>query len=117
MAGRVSAGGRHFTVFWLTLRPSRLGFSHYGEPKNFGIVSGGLNEQFACFRREVESLITSVRAFEIGPRLWTRLAPVRHVLVWLPDTRDRDYCARMGDQTRRLTEPTVEEDTMAAAFE
>jgi hypothetical protein len=80
-------------------------------------VSGGLNEQFARFRREIESLISSVRAFEIGPRLWTRLAPVRPVLVWLPDTRDRDYCARMGDQTRRLTEPTVEEDTMAAALE
>ena len=67
MAGRVSASGRHFTVFWLTLRPSQLGFSHYGEPKNFGIVSGGLNEQFARFRREVESRISSVRPLRLGP--------------------------------------------------
>jgi hypothetical protein len=80
-------------------------------------VSGGLNEQFARFRREVESLISRIRAFEIGPRLWTGLARVRHVVVWrLPDTLDRDYCSQRGDQTRRLAELTVEEDTMAAAF-
>jgi hypothetical protein len=65
----------------LTLRPSQLGFSHYGEPKNFGIVSGGLNEQFARFRREVESLISASGPLRLGPAYGPGRRP--GVMSWL----------------------------------
>jgi hypothetical protein len=87
------------------------------EPKNFGVVAGGLDEKFARLRREVADLIVSIRASEVGPRLWTRYLGARPVVVWLPNTRDPDYRARIADQCRRLAELTADEETMAVAFE
>ena len=87
------------------------------EPKNFGLASGGLNEEFARLRREVDHLIGNIRASEVGPRLWARFLGARPVVLWLPDTRDPDYRARLADQCRRLAELTADEEAMAAAFE
>jgi hypothetical protein len=63
------------------------------EPKNFGVL--------------------------IGPRPFARFmgAGLRPVVVWLPNTRDPDYRARIADQCRRLAELTADEETMASAFE
>ena len=44
-------------------------------------------------------------------------AGLRPVVVWLPDTTDPDYRARIADQCRRLAALTADEETMASAFE
>jgi hypothetical protein len=87
------------------------------EPKNFGVVSSSSGEKLAPLRRQVDHLITEIRASEIGPRLAARFQGARPVVLWLPNTRDPDYRARLADQCRRLAELTAEEEAMAAAFE
>jgi hypothetical protein len=89
------------------------------EPKNFGVLTSGIGAEFARLRREIDRLIFDVRASEIGPRLFARFmgAGLRPVVVWLPNTRDPDYRARIADQCRRLAELTADEETMASAFE
>jgi hypothetical protein len=87
------------------------------EPKNFSVVSGGLNGEFGRLRQKIEDLISDIRASEIGPRLWLPFLGARPVLLWLPNTRDPDYRARLADQCRGLAELTAEEEAMAAAFE
>jgi Antitoxin MazE-like len=44
-------------------------------------------------------------------------AGLRPVVLWLPNTSDHDYRARIADQCRRLAELTADEETMAVAFE
>jgi Protein of unknown function (DUF3018) len=87
------------------------------EPKNFGAVSGGLNGEFGRLRQKIEDLISDIRASEIGPRRWLRFLGARPVVLWLPNTRDPDYRARLADQCRRLAQLTADEEAMAAAFE
>jgi hypothetical protein len=95
------------------------------EPKNFGVnfvvsTSGisdvstsAIGEKFARLRREVESLANDIR--EVGPHFMR--AGLRPVVLWLPNTSDHDYRARIADQCRRLAELTADEETMAVAFE
>ena len=87
------------------------------EPKNFGVVSGGLSGEFGRLRQKIEDLIRDIRASEIGPRLWLRFLGARPVVLWLPNTRDPHYRARLADQCRRLAQLTADEEAMAAAFE
>jgi len=86
------------------------------EAKN-GVVSGGLDKEFTRPRREVERLISDIRASEAGPRLRARLLGARPVVLWLPNTRDTDYRGRLADQCRRLAQLTADEEATAAAFE
>jgi hypothetical protein len=89
------------------------------EPKNFGVVNSGIGAEFARLRREIDRLIGDIRQSEIGPRLWERFmgAHLRPHVVWLPNTRDPDYRARIADQCRRLADLTADEEGMASAFE
>jgi hypothetical protein len=87
------------------------------EPKNFGVVSSGLDEKFAPLRRQVDDLIREIRASEVGPGLGRRSLGARPVVLWLPNTRDPDYRARLADQRRRLAELTADEEAIATAFE
>jgi hypothetical protein len=87
------------------------------EPKNLGIISRSSGEQFAPLRRKVEDLIREIRASEGGPRLSGRSPGARPVVLWLQNTRDPDYRARLADQCRRLAELTADEEAMAAIFE
>jgi Protein of unknown function (DUF3018) len=90
------------------------------EPKNFGVLTSDIGAEFARLRREVDRLIFDVRASQIGPRLFARFmgAGLRPVVVWLPNTRDPEYRARLADQCRRLAaDLTADEEAMASAFE
>jgi len=89
------------------------------EPENFGVLTSGIGEKFVRLRREVERLVHDLRATEIGPRLWRRLPRVgmRPRVLWLPNTRDPEYRARLADQCRRLADLTADEEAMAIAFE
>jgi hypothetical protein len=87
------------------------------EHKNFGAVSGGLSEQIGRLRQAIEDLISEIRASQIGPRPWLRFLGARPVVLWLPNTRNPDYRARLADQCRRLAQLTADEDAMASAFE
>jgi hypothetical protein len=87
------------------------------ESKNFSVVSAGLSGEFGRLRQKIDDLISDIRASEIGPRLWLRFLGARPVVLWLPNTRDPDYRARLADQCRRLAQLTAEEEAMAAAFE
>jgi hypothetical protein len=87
------------------------------ESKNFGVISSNLSEKLAHLRRKVDELIREIRASEVGPRLSARFLRARPVVLWLPNTRDPAYRARLADQCRRLAELTAEEEALAAAFE
>jgi Protein of unknown function (DUF3018) len=87
------------------------------ESKNFGVISGEASEESGRLRQKIEDLIRAIRASEVGPRLWRRYLGARPVVLWLPNTRDPDYRARLADQCRRLAQLTADEDAMAAAFE
>jgi Protein of unknown function (DUF3018) len=87
------------------------------ETKNSGVASSGLGEELGRLRRKIEDLISDIRASEIGPRLWLRFLGARPVVLWLPNTRDPEYRARLADQCRRLAQLSADEEAMAAAFE
>jgi hypothetical protein len=42
---------------------------------------------------------------------------MRPRVLWLPNTRDPEYRARLADQCRRLADLTADEEAMAIAFE
>jgi Protein of unknown function (DUF3018) len=76
-----------------------------------------LGEKFASLRRRVDDLIREIRTSEVGPR-WSRQSlGARPVVLWLPNTRDPEYRARLADQCQRLAELTADEEASAAAFE
>jgi hypothetical protein len=87
------------------------------EPENFGVVRGSPTEEFGRLRQKINDLISDIRASEIGPLLPLRFLSARPVVLWLPNTRDPDYQARIAGQCRRLAELTADEEGMAAAFE
>jgi hypothetical protein len=87
------------------------------ESKDSGVISGDTSGEFGRLRQKIEDLIRDIRASEAGPRLWRRDLAARPVVLWLPNTRDPDYRARLADQGRRLAQVTADEDAMAAAFE
>jgi len=80
-------------------------------------MSTNSGEKFAPLRRRVDDLIREIRATEVGPR-WSRQSlGARPVVLWLPNTRDPEYRARLVDQCQRLAELTADEEATAAAFE
>jgi len=87
------------------------------EPKNFSVLSSSAGERLARLRRDVHHLIGEIRDYEKGPRSAIQHLGSRPVVLWLPDTRDSGYRARLADQCRRLAELTANEEAMAAAFE
>jgi hypothetical protein len=46
-----------------------------------------------------------------------RAKGLRPVVLWLPDTSDAAYRARLEEQCRQLAQLTPDEEAMAAAFE
>jgi hypothetical protein len=45
-----------------------------------------------------------------------RLGGLRQVVLWLPDTKDPAYQARLAEECRRLGQLTPEEDAMMTGF-
>ena len=58
---------------------------------------------------------TQIRVSRLRNR--RRAAGLREVALWLPDTRNPAYRARLAEQCRRLSQLTADEEAMADAFE